>query len=129
LKATDNGSKIRREGALVATICYGSFEWDEAKADRNHEKHGVAFEDVANVLTSTSAELHLVEYDDAHSLAEDRYTTLVPHPDDSEILLWVCWTVRDDGEEIRTRLVSARFATEGEEDRYARWRAGEEGRA
>lgn len=113
----------------MGTIQHGLFEWDEAKADRNRDKHGVLFEDVAAILTHAPAESRLIEYDDAHSYSEDRYTTLVPHPDDPEILLWVCWTDRDDEEGTWTRIISARRATPGEEHRYDRWRAGEEGHA
>lgn len=112
----------------MGTIRYGTFEWDEAKADLNYGKHGVLFEDAVVALTHTPAALHLIEYDDAHSGTEDRYNTLVPHPDDPEVLLWVCWTERDAEDEVWTRIISARLATRGEEHRYARWLSGEKGR-
>ncbi len=113
----------------MRTIRHGLFEWDEDKADRNANKHGVTFEDAAAFLSHTPLERHLIEYDDAHSHGEDRYDTLVPHPDDPEVLLWVCSTDRDDEEGATTRIISARLATPGEEKRYARWLAGKEGRA
>jgi len=38
---------------LVATVVHGDFEWDDAKAESNLAKHGVAFEEA--VITSTEA--------------------------------------------------------------------------
>ena len=34
-------------GPLVATVEYGDFEWDDAKAESNLAKHGVSFEEAA----------------------------------------------------------------------------------
>lgn len=34
-------------GPLVATVEYGDFEWDDARAESNRVKHGVSFEEAA----------------------------------------------------------------------------------
>ena len=52
-----------RTGRLV-------FEWDEAKAESNTQKHSIAFEDAATVFMDGSAKTY---YDQDHSDDEDRY--------------------------------------------------------
>jgi uncharacterized DUF497 family protein len=41
---------------LVATVVFGDFEWDDAKAESNLAKHGVTFEEAAWAMwTSTTS--------------------------------------------------------------------------
>ena len=57
------------------------FEWDEAKAESNHRKHKVTFHDAARVLLDDRGDLsHLDEYDEEHSLREDRTLTIARAP-------------------------------------------------
>lgn len=72
-----------------------SFEWDPRKAQTNARKHRVTFEDAAAVLGDDQGDVfHLEEYDDAHSMTEDRYITIGSHPADRSILLVIVWTDR-----------------------------------
>ena len=64
------------------------FEWDDAKAEANEEKHGVTFAEAMTVFADT---LSVTGYDPRHSDEEDRFLTmgvsvdgrllLVPHTD------------------------------------------------
>lgn len=47
--------------------------WDPAKAERNLAKHGVAFDEAAEVLLDPMA---LTVFDSAHSQGEERWFTL-----------------------------------------------------
>jgi uncharacterized DUF497 family protein len=66
-----------------------NFEWDPKKAKGNPKKHqGVTFDDAAAVLGDDQDDIyHEEEYDDAHSIREDRYITTGSHPDDRRIIL------------------------------------------
>lgn len=84
--------------------------WNEVKNRANQQKHGVSFEEAAELFTSGVDFLEL--YDHAHSEDEDRFVAI------GFIirgLVVVVWTERDDG---TTRIISARWATAREEDRY-----------
>lgn len=39
----------------VATVLYGDFEWDDAKAASNQAKHGVSFEEAVTALVDPNA--------------------------------------------------------------------------
>ena len=39
----------------MATIVYGDFEWDDAKAASNLVKHGVSFEEAATAVVDPNA--------------------------------------------------------------------------
>jgi uncharacterized DUF497 family protein len=41
--------------ATVATKRYGDFEWDEKKAQTNHRKHGVSFEEAITTFADPMA--------------------------------------------------------------------------
>lgn len=80
------------------------FEWDEAKAKSNIEKHGVSFDEARSVF-----------YDDSHSsIGNDRFIMLGL----SSFLnvLTVCHCERNDGNTIR--IISARKATKNERKHY-----------
>ncbi|MGA7121229.1 MAG: BrnT family toxin [Polyangiaceae bacterium] len=34
----------------MATVVYGDFEWDDAKAEANMRKHGVSFDEAATAF-------------------------------------------------------------------------------
>lgn len=85
------------------------FEWDDAKAESNEEKHGVTF---AEAMTVFGDPLALTGYDPKHSEDEDRYLTM--GTSESGRLLIVSHTDRDD----RIRIISAREATRRERKDY-----------
>jgi len=86
------------------------FEWDDAKAEANYQKHGVTF------LTATKAfnDVYAIdEVDDGMRYDEQRFRLLARV---GEVLLLVVYSER--GETIR--IISARQATRREHDRYFR---------
>jgi uncharacterized DUF497 family protein len=85
------------------------FEWDDDKAARNIDKHGVLFQDAATVFGDP---LSITYYDPDHSDDEDRFIT-IGHTT-SGILLIVSHTDRGD----RVRIISARRATRKEKKAY-----------
>nr|CAA6829384.1 MAG: Unknown protein [uncultured Thiotrichaceae bacterium] len=87
-----------------------SFEWDEAKASSNLNKHGVFFDEAKTVFLDDHARLIS---DPDHSEAEDRYI-LLGYSEKSRMLL-VCHFYRDD--EV-VRLISARRAEKHEKRQY-----------
>lgn len=88
--------------------CYqtpsGEFEWNAEKADINHKKHGVTFEQAADAFG-------LVFYDTANSLTEDRFQLL--GMSGCSLILFVVFVERGS-----IRIISARKATRKEERLY-----------
>lgn len=84
------------------------FEWSEAKAHANLQKHGVSFE-IGRRAFDDSASID--EIDDREDYGEDRFiiTGMVDRR-----LLTVTYTERDG----RIRIISARKATRREQDSY-----------
>jgi uncharacterized DUF497 family protein len=95
------------------------FEWDGEKARSNAKKHGVTFDQAAEVLRDEAGDsLHLEEYDELHLGGEDRFVTTASHPGNRDLLLVICWTERDSARGTLTRILSARRATLAEGRRY-----------
>jgi hypothetical protein len=86
-----------------------AFEWDEAKAALNLQKHGVSFSEAVTVFEDPCA---LTFFDDEHSHEEERWIT-VGHSADMRVLL-VITTDRTAG----TRIISARKANSHERQFY-----------
>lgn len=85
------------------------FEWGDAKADINEQKHGVSFQEAVTVFDDSLSEL----LDDLkHSGQEERQ--ILMGESDARRLLVVCFTERRNA----TRIISARLATKGEARRY-----------
>jgi len=83
------------------------FAWDEEKAKRNYQKHGISFETATMIFD----DIERIEiYDKAHSIGEDRYITIGRVGD----ILFVVYTERQSV----IRLISARLATEKERRMY-----------
>jgi uncharacterized protein len=98
---------------------HDAFEWDEEKAESNARKHGVTFDQAAEVLLDEEGDRsHLEEYDDVQVSDEERYITIGPHPARRDLFLVICWTERGDETRRLTRIISARQATEAERKRY-----------
>jgi uncharacterized protein len=85
------------------------FEWDNAKAESNYSKHGVAFPEAMTVLGDP---LSVTGYDPKHSIDEDRFLTLGVSSEGR--LLLVSHTDRND----IVRIISARLATRRERKDY-----------
>jgi uncharacterized DUF497 family protein len=85
------------------------FEWDEAKAAANEQKHGIDF---TEAMTAFADPLSLTGYDPDHSDDEDRYLTM-GYSAEGRLLL-VSHT--DRGEVVR--IISAREASRGERKDY-----------
>jgi len=101
------------------------FEWDAAKANMNLRKHAVSFEDAATVLADKYGDrYHVEEYDDAHSMEEDRWITTASHPSDRHIVLRIVWTPRTMRGTAVTRIIGARPATRQERKAYEEEIAG-----
>lgn len=86
------------------------FEWDDEKAARNEELHGVTFKE-ARELFETDAEV-LEIYDVDHSGSEDRFKSIGPI---RRGLVLVVWTERVDDV---IRIISAWWATKAEQQMY-----------
>jgi uncharacterized protein len=85
------------------------FEWDEAKAASNLEKHGVSFEEASSVFADP---LYVDFFDPSHSEAEQRY--LIIGMSEAKRLLIVSYAERDDV----FRVISARELTPSERRDY-----------
>ncbi|MFM9965015.1 MAG: BrnT family toxin [Planctomycetaceae bacterium] len=85
------------------------FEWDDAKAESNKEKHGVTFAEAMTVFADT---LSVTGYDPRHSDDEDRFLTMGMSVDGR--LLVVSHT--DRGHAIR--IISARESSRRERKDY-----------
>jgi uncharacterized DUF497 family protein len=84
--------------------------WDEDKNHGNRSKHGVSFGEAAELFLSGVDYLEV--YDDAHSFDEDRFIAVGPI---RKGVVLVVWTERD---EDAIRIISARWATVRERERY-----------
>ncbi len=85
------------------------FEWDQAKAARNHEKHGVSFHEASSVFRDPLAK---VVPDPTDRSGEDR--AIMMGQSDAGRLLLIVFTERTD----RIRIISAREATRRERHGY-----------
>jgi uncharacterized DUF497 family protein len=84
------------------------FEWDEAKAESNLRKHGIAFEDAIQVFDDPYA---LVERD---RIEDGEVRWRITGFMDNAAVLFVAHTIREvEGDEI-VRIISARLATRKE---------------
>jgi uncharacterized DUF497 family protein len=91
------------------------FEWNPSKDKSNQAKHGVSFEDAAELLASDVNYLEI--YDWEHSINEDRFIAVGP------TRLGLLVVVYTEVGEDTIRIVSARKATRQEKSLYeAYWR-------
>ncbi len=92
------------------------FEWLQAKADANVIKHGVTFDLAQSVFSDAFA----IDWeDDRADYGEVRHITVGLAADGT--VLYVAYTERQD----RIRIISARRATQHEQDDYFRQNARE----
>jgi len=98
--------RIESTLAVVATVVFRDFEWDDWKASSNRKKHRVSFEEAAEALRDPLA----VDFEDiAHP---ENLLTLAMSPRDR--ILYLVTTERGD----RVRIISARVATSHERRFY-----------
>lgn len=81
-------------------------EWDAAKSLANQEKHGISFEEAAELFVSGAE--YLMFYDHAHSIDEDRFVSIGPIRDGVVLVVWI------EPDEDLIRIISARWATKRE---------------
>lgn len=84
--------------------------WDPAKNDSNIEKHGISFNEAAELFRSEVDYLEI--FDEAHSVDEDRFLAIGPI---SRGLVLVVHTEQD---EDTIRIISARWATKVERELF-----------
>jgi uncharacterized DUF497 family protein len=87
------------------------FEWRDAKAEANLRAHGVSFELAKTVFQDPFAVERL---DDREDYGEDRFVVIGMA--EGNVVLFVAYT----GREGRMRIISARRATQNEQDDYFR---------
>jgi uncharacterized protein len=90
------------------------FEWHAAKAEANLRAHGVSFELATRVFKDPFA-VELL--DDREDYGEERFVILGMA--EGHVLLFVAYTEREG----RMRIISARRATQNEQDYYFRQNA------
>ena len=86
------------------------FEWDQSKALRNEEKHGISFTEATTVFGDP---MELTIADPDHSTGEYRFLSIGQSSLGN--LLVVSYTER---EENHVRIISARRATKHEQKHY-----------
>lgn len=85
------------------------FEWDEHKAARNEQNHGVSFDEATTVFGDPDA---ITIFDTYHSSNEDRFVA-IGFSRQGRVLV-VVYTERDSN----IRLISARKASPAERRQY-----------
>ena len=85
------------------------FEWDDAKAQANWGAHGVSFDLAKTVFNDPFA---IERLDDREEYGEQRFVTIGMA--EGNVLLFVAYTEREE----RIRIISARMATQYEQDEY-----------
>jgi len=85
------------------------FDWHDAKADANLQSHGVSFDLARTVFRDPFA---IERLDDRADYGEERFVMIGMA--EGDILLFVAYTEREE----RIRIISARRATQYEQDDY-----------
>ena len=88
--------------------------WDDAKAQSNLRKHGVAFAQAATVMLDPLA---VTVFDAVHSETEERWFTL-GQTNDGQLLAVAHTYQMQSVDTARIRLISARNATRRERQQY-----------
>ncbi|MCP4680953.1 MAG: BrnT family toxin [Desulfobacterales bacterium] len=91
-----------------------NFEWDPLKAQLNHKKHAIRFEEAATVFRDPKA---LTIFDQDHSEIEDRWITMGISKKGR--LLIVCHTFQEESKNsVTIRIFSSRKAIKKESRLY-----------
>jgi uncharacterized protein len=90
----------------MATIVYGDFEWDDAKAAANAKKHRITFEEASTVFDDADAL-------DAPDLLDPMRSVIIGRSHDARVLFVVHVELGD-----RVRIISARKASPAQRKKY-----------
>jgi uncharacterized DUF497 family protein len=90
------------------------FEWHDAKAEANMQAHGVSFDLAKTVFKDPLAVERL---DDREDYGEERFVIIGMA--EGRVVVFVAYTEREE----RIRIISARRATQNEQDDYFRQNA------
>lgn len=88
-----------------------NFEWNSAKAEINHKKHGVCFDEAKTVFYDESA---VIIHDPEHSHHEERFVLLGMSSISRVLIVIHCYRKKDK----IIRIISARKATKKETAQY-----------
>ena len=88
------------------------FDWDKGNIDKNFKKHKVIYQEAEEIFNN---EPYVFE-DIKHSLKEERLQAL--GKTNQGRLLFVSFTVREIGETLKIRVISARDVNKKEEVKY-----------
>jgi uncharacterized DUF497 family protein len=91
------------------------FEWDARKALSNIKKHGVSFEQAAQVFLDP---LSITLFDEAHSMNEERWLTLGQNTN-GDLLVVAHTYLHAESNRSLVRIISARLATKQERRIYS----------
>ncbi len=91
-----------------------NFEWDPRKAKANITKHGISFEQAAEVFLDA---LHIAIFDGGHSETEERWVTIGKARNVKLLVVAHTFTEHED-HSATVRLISAREATQHEQRQY-----------
>ena len=90
------------------------FEWDEAKAATNLQKHGISFDLARTIFDDPNL---LTVADLAHSENEERWFSIGTSSGGAVVSVAYLWT-KSSASIVRIRLISARRATQAEMSQY-----------
>ena len=91
------------------------FEWDARKAFSNIKKHGVSFEQAAQVFLDPLA---ATVFDEAHSMNEERWLTLGQNTNGDLLVVSHTYSQVEQNRAL-VRIISARLATKQERRVYS----------
>jgi hypothetical protein len=94
--------------------CSGGGTWNPAKNASNRKKHGISFEEAAELFTSGVDYLEI--FNEAHSVDEDRFIAIGP------IKRGLVLVVHTEQDEDVARIISARWASKRERTLFAAYR-------
>lgn len=90
------------------------FEWDDEKAQRNHRKHRVGFEEAKTVFRDPL----LISFPDEYHSEDEQRLISIGESSQNRILLVVHTEILESNDTIVVRIISARKATASERRVY-----------
>lgn len=92
-----------------------NFEWSPVKAASNRRKHGISFEQAADVFLDP---LQMTLFDGSHSDNEERWLTLGKTRKAGLLVVVHTLVEYHDSQIVTIRIISARSATRHEQQQY-----------
>lgn len=96
------------------------FEWDKKKNTVNKNKHGISFEEAAEIFDDP---LHISIMDHRFDYYDERWITIGATKNGTVIVIGHLYSFTEDGDEI-TRIISSRKATKKERENYEKINRG-----